>query len=107
MRAFGGELLGHKFVDRVYKRFRKIAAANSGLIGHHDYRHSGFIQTADGFSDTRQNTKSADVIQVADFFGDGAVTIEKNGRTERAGFRQDAPPCSTSSDGRRLRRRPA
>ena len=75
MRACGRELLGHKFVDRVYKRFRKVASANSRLIGHHDYGHSGFIQTADGFSDSRQDTKSADVIQVANFFGNGAIAI--------------------------------
>jgi hypothetical protein len=75
MRARGRELLGHKFVDREYKRFRKIASANSRLIGHHDYRHSSFIQPADGFSDTRQDTKSADMIQVSDFFGNSAVAI--------------------------------
>ena len=75
MRARGRELLGHKFVDRVDKRFRKVASANSRLIGHYDYGHSSFIQPADGFSDTRQNTQSADMIQVSDFFGNSAVAI--------------------------------
>src|SRR5579859_246210 len=105
MRAFGGELLGHKFVDRVYKRFRKVSAANSGLICHNNHREPSLVQAANRIGDMGQNTKSADVIQVADFFGNGAIAIEKNGGTERTGFRQDAPPCSTSSDGRRLRRR--
>jgi hypothetical protein len=45
------------------------------------------------------------VIQVADFFGNGAVAIEKNCRAESAGFRQDAPPSMKSSVARRLGRR--
>ena len=105
MGARGFKLLGHEFMNRVYQRFRKIAAANTGLICHNNHREPSLVQAANRIGDVRQDTKSADVIQVADFFGDGAVTIEKNGRTERAGFRQDAPPCSTSSDGRRLRPR--
>jgi len=53
----------------------------------------------------RQDTKPADMIQVADFFGNGAVAIEKNSRAERAGFRQGAPPWMKSSDARRLPQR--
>lgn len=78
MGAGSFELLGHEFMDRVHKRFRKVLSADAGLICYHDDGHSGFIQAANGSRDLRQDTKSADVIQVADFFGDGAVTIEKN-----------------------------
>ncbi len=86
MRACGRELLGHKFVNRVYKRFRKIASANTGLICHNNHREPSFIQPANRIGDMRQDTKSADMIQVSDFFGNGAVTIKKNGGTERAGI---------------------
>ena len=105
MRARGCELLDHNFVDRVYKRFRKVAPANTRLIRDHNHGQSGFVQTADGIRNMRQDTKSADVIQVADFFGDGAVAIEKDGRAERASFSQDAPPPTKSNAGRRIRQR--
>jgi hypothetical protein len=49
--------------------------------------------------------KSADVIQVANFFRDGSVAIEKNGGPERSGFKQDAPLTTKSNVERRLRRR--
>jgi hypothetical protein len=105
MGAGGFELLGHEFMDRVHQRFRKIAPANAGLIGHNKRREPGLIQATNRIGNMRQDTKSADVIQVADFFGDGAVAIEKNGGAESAGFRQDAPPSTKSSAARRLRRR--
>jgi hypothetical protein len=104
MGAGGCKLPSHEFMDRVYQRFRKIAAADARLIGHHKHSEPGLIQEANGVSNTRQDTKSADVIQVADFFGNGAVAIEKNCGAERAGFRQDAPPPLKSSVARRLRR---
>jgi hypothetical protein len=49
------------------------------------------------------------VIQVPDFFGDGAIAIEKNGGAECGCFRQDAPPATSrkSSGVRRLLRRRA
>ena len=106
-RTGGCELLGHEFVNRVDERFRKVSAANAGLICHHNHRQPSLIQAADGFRDPRQDTKTADVIQVADFFGNGAVTIEKNGGAENAGFSQDAPLATKSSVARRPRRRPA
>jgi hypothetical protein len=64
------------------KRFRKVVTADARLICYDNRRKAGFVQTPDGFGDTWQDTKSADVIQVADFFGDGAVAIEKNGRAK-------------------------
>lgn len=102
MGALGFELPGHEFMDRMYQRFRKIAAADARLIGHHNHSEPCLIQEANGVSNPRQDTKSADVIQVADFFGNGAVAIEKNCGAERAAFRQEAPPASGA---RRLRRR--
>jgi acetolactate synthase regulatory subunit len=90
-RTRGFELLGHEFVDRVHQRFWKIAAAYAGLICNHNHRQTGFIQAANRIGHSRQDTKSADMIQVADFLGDGAVAIEKNGGTEGDGFRQGAP----------------
>lgn len=79
MGASGFELLDHEFVDSMYQRLWEVAAADPGLIRDHNYRHAGFIQAANGFRRVRQNTKSADMIQITDFIGDGAVAIEKNG----------------------------
>jgi hypothetical protein len=45
------------------------------------------------------------MIQVADFFGDGAVAVEKNGGTKKCGVRQDAPPEARARMLPRLRRR--
>ena len=41
--ASGFKLLGHEFVDRAYKRFWKIAAANAGLICDDDHRQPRLI----------------------------------------------------------------
>jgi hypothetical protein len=73
--ASGFELLRHEFVDRVDKRDREIATADAGLICNHDHRHLGLVETANRIRNVRQDTKSADVIQVADFFSDGTVAI--------------------------------
>jgi hypothetical protein len=101
----GFELPSHQFMHRVYQRFRKIAAADAGLVCHHNHSEPSLIQAANGISNTRQDTKSADVIHVADFFGNGAVAIEKNCGAASTGIRQDAPPPMKSSVARRLRRR--
>jgi hypothetical protein len=103
----GFELLGHEFMDRVYQRFRKIAAADARLVCHHNHSEPSPIQAANGISNTRQDTKSADVIQVADFFGNGAVAIEKNRGAEYADVRQNAPPSTISTVARPLLRRRA
>jgi hypothetical protein len=91
VRSRGFQFLGHQFVDRAYERLRKIAAADAGLIRYYNHGPPCFIQAANCIGDLRQDTKSADMIQVADFFGDGAITIEKNGWPKRVGVRQDAP----------------
>lgn len=79
MRVGGSELLDHEFVDRLYKRLWKIASANAGLIRDDNHGQPSLIQAADRLHDMRQDTKSADMIQVADFFANGAIAIEKNG----------------------------
>jgi hypothetical protein len=43
----------------------------------------------------------AGIIQVADFFGDGAVPIEKNGGAQQYGLRQNAPPRRLARTGPR------
>jgi hypothetical protein len=73
--AGGFEMLGHQLVHRTYKRFRKVAPANARLICHDNHGETGLVQTPDGVRDMRQDTKPADVIQVADFFGNGAIAI--------------------------------
>ena len=75
MRACGGELLSHKFVNRVYKRFWKVASSNAGLVRDDDHGHASFVQAANGIGHTGQDTESVDMIQVADFFAKGAVAI--------------------------------
>jgi hypothetical protein len=81
----------HDFVDRVHKRLRKMAPANARLIRNHNHRKPRFVQAANRICNSRQDTKSADVIQVANFFRDGPVAIEKDSGTGRGGFRQCAP----------------
>jgi len=55
----------------------------------------------------RQDTKSAYMIQVPDFFANGSVAIEKNRGAECVGFKQDAPPSTKSIAARLLRQRQA
>jgi hypothetical protein len=68
MSTCGSELLRHEFVDRLYKRFRKVTATDAGLIRDNDHWHSEIVQSADGFRDKGQDTKTAHMIQVADLF---------------------------------------
>lgn len=89
------------------KRFRKVAAANAGLICHDYHGQTGLVQATNGIRDTRQDTKSAYMIQVADFIANGSVAIEKNRGPRWAGFRQDAPPSTKSIAARPLRQRRA
>ncbi len=74
-----GKLLRHQFVHSVHKRFRKVTAANTGLVGDDNDRQARLVQPADGTRDKGKHTKTAGVIQVAHFLGDGPVAIQKNG----------------------------
>ena len=82
MRACCAELLGHKFVDGEHGGLRKITATNTRLIGDDDHRQVGIVQAANRGGRGRKHTKMAEIIQVSDFFGDGAVAVEKNGGAE-------------------------
>jgi hypothetical protein len=61
------------------------------LIGDDDHGYTRLIQAADGLGRKWKHTKTVEMIQVADFFGDGAITIKEDGGAERGGIRQNAP----------------
>ncbi len=73
------KLLRHQFVHRVHERFRKVTAADAGLIGDDDDRKARVVEPVNGSRDKGKQTKTADVIQVAHFLDDCAVAIEENG----------------------------
>jgi hypothetical protein len=54
-----------------------------------------------------EHAKTVDVIQVADFFGDGSIAIEKNGGTQRRSFSQKPPPLNEANCALLLPRLPA
>ena len=97
VRAGLGQFPFHPLVDIVQQRLRKIAAGHAGLIGDHDHGDTRLIETADGLGRKRKHTKSVEMIQVADFFGDCAVAIEEYGGPEGGGVRQKAPPRALSA----------
>jgi hypothetical protein len=90
-RTAGGKLPGHELVDSAHKRLGKIAAADAGLIRNDDNGQPGFIQAANGIRNKGKHTKSAHMIQVTNFFGDGAVAIDEDGGTPCGWLRQGAP----------------
>src|ERR1700688_2227386 len=73
------ELLGHQLVDGMHQRFGIVSATDSGLIGNDKDEKATLVKFADGSRRKRKHTKTRNVIKVADFFGNGAVAIEKNG----------------------------
>jgi hypothetical protein len=90
-RTGGCKPLGHELVDSVHKRLGKIAAADAGLIGDDDNGQPGFIEAANGSRDKWKHTKSAQMIQVTNFFGDGTVAIDEDGGTAHSWLKQGAP----------------
>jgi hypothetical protein len=50
------------------------------LVRDDDDRQPGIVQAANGCGGEGKHTKLGGIIQVADFFGDSAVAVEKNGR---------------------------
>ena len=82
MRTFFGELLCHQLVNRVDQRVRKISAADAGLIGDYDGRVLRVVQPPDSRRDKGKHTKTAEVIQVTDFFSDSSISIEEDGWTK-------------------------
>src|ERR1700676_1341275 len=65
------QLNGHQIVDGVHERFRIIFTTDSGLIGDHENEKASLIKFADGSRRKWEHTKSRNVIQVSDFFGNG------------------------------------
>src|SRR5260370_37003235 len=84
-----------------------MSAAAAGLIADQDGRIFRFVQPPDGRRGKGKHMKTADVIQVADFFGDSSIAIEENGRPKRRGFSQRPPPQSRASHALLLRPLPA
>ena len=72
------QLSGHQIVHDVHERFRIVSTSDSGLIGDHENEKASLIKFADGSRRKWEHTKTRNVIQVADFLGNGAVAIEKN-----------------------------
>ena len=96
-------MLSHDLMHGVHQRFREETASHAGLIGDDDDWQLRIVQLANGARGKGKHTKSAGVIQVADFFGDGAVAIEKDGGTQERGLRQSCTSAEESHDlrGRR------
>jgi hypothetical protein len=91
MRIGGSKLLGHELVDSVHKRLGKMAVADAGLIRDDDNGQPSFVEAANGSPDKGKHTKSVHMIQVTNFFGDGAVAIDEDGGTPCSWLRQGAP----------------
>ena len=79
IRAPFGKLFRHKLVHGVHERFRKVTAPDARLIGDHNDRQARFVEPVNGGRDKGKHTKTAGMIQVAHFLGDGPVAIQKNG----------------------------
>ena len=79
VRSGFSQLLGHQIVDRVHQRFWVVSTGDSGLIGDDEDEKAALIKFTDGRRRKGKHIKTRNVIQVADFFGDGAIAIEKNG----------------------------
>jgi len=76
----------------VHHGLGEKSASHAGLIGDDDDWQLRIVQLANGARGEGKHTKLAGIIQVANFFGDGAVAIEKDGGTQERGLRQSAPP---------------
>jgi len=103
MRPLFGKLGCHQIVNGANECVWKISATDAGLIGDHDGRIFRFVQPPDGRGGKGKHTKTADVIQVTDFFGDGSVAIEEDGGTKGGSFSQTPPPQSEANQSRLFR----
>ena len=92
MRAIRLQFALHALIHLLYERFRKIAAGYAGLVGYDNHSQARFVQSADGWTRKRKHTKSVGMIQVTDFLGDGAITVEEDGGLAQERFRQKSPP---------------
>jgi hypothetical protein len=62
----------------MHHGFWKETTANAGLVCDDDYRQLCAVQAANRSGGEGKHIKLAGIIQVADFFGDGAVAIEED-----------------------------
>jgi hypothetical protein len=79
MRSCFRQLLGHQVVDGLHQRFRVVSTGNSGLVSDHKDEKATLVQFADSSRRKWKHTKARNVIQVADFVGNSAIAVEKNG----------------------------
>lgn len=88
----GGQIMLQAVVDFANQRLRKIPASHPGLVRYYYDWEASVVQASDGRRGERKDTKTGEMIQVTDLFGEGAVTIEENGGAGWDQIRQKAPP---------------
>ena len=77
-RTGGGEFVSHSIVHGLNEELREVAAGDAGLIRDDDDGKITVVEAANGGSGEREDAKTAEVVEVADFVGDGAVAIEED-----------------------------
>ena len=70
----GVELTGHGAEDILVE----VPARDARLVGHHHGRDVGGVETADRLARARQESQPLRVIDVPDFLGERAVTIDED-----------------------------
>ena len=83
--------------------FGEIAAGNAGLIGDDDDGEIALVEAANGSGGEGKEAKAGDVVEIADFIGDGAVAVEEDRRPERTRVRQKPPPRQRGEGGQQTR----
>src|SRR5207245_7695192 len=68
---------------------------------------AGNVQTLDGIRSKVEHAEAAQVIQIADFFDDSAVAVEKNGGAKWRCIRQGVLLLARATSARRRQRPPA
>ena len=89
--AGGGKFLCHPIVHGLNQGFGKVSASNTRLIGDDDDWQVALIEGTNGRSRKWKDAKAAEMVEVADFIGDGAVAIEEDSGAEGTGLRQRTP----------------
>jgi hypothetical protein len=72
------QLLGHQVVDGLHQRFRVVSPSDTRLVGNDKDEKATLVQFADSSRCKWKHTKARNVIQVADFVGNGAIAIKEN-----------------------------
>ncbi|MNT34868.1 hypothetical protein D3C72_1708690 [compost metagenome] len=83
--AFAFEELGEPVVQRVEVGLGVVAAGGAGLVRDEDGQHAEGVELADGLGGSGDQVEVERVVDVAHFLVDGAVAIEKDGRTQSVG----------------------